>query len=105
MGPTPGEGVALPTGLPRVGALLVMLGASFSGGSAHSGPRIQMPTQDLAPIAISRSLAPLPWHAMPQTEEPTEEFWSPEAMVGGAPGNGPALCCGVSSASGPPSAS
>ena len=83
MGPTPGEGVALPTGLPRVGALLVMLGASLlSAGLLIAVRRIQMPTQDLAPIAISRSLAPLPWHAMPETEEPTEEFWSPEAMVG-----------------------
>ena len=67
MGPTPGEGVALPTGLPRVGALLVMLGASLlSAGLLIAVRRIQMPTQDLAPIAISRSVAPLPWHAMPR---------------------------------------
>ncbi len=39
MGPTPTEGVSLPTGFPRVGALLVMLGASLlSAGSAGGGP-------------------------------------------------------------------
>ena len=107
MGPTPGEGVALPTGLPRVGALLVMLGASLlSAGLLIVVRRIQMPTQDLAPIPISRSLTPLPWHAMPEVEEPTEEFWSPEAMVGWRALAMDRLgACGASSASGPPSAS
>ena len=82
MGPTPTEGVSLPTGFPRVGALLVMLGASLlSAGLLVAVRRIQLPTQDLTPIVMSRSLAPLPWHAMPEVEEPTEEFWSPDGVV------------------------
>jgi hypothetical protein len=82
MGPTPTEGVALPTGYPRVGALLVLLGGSLlSAGLLVVVRRIQMPTQDLAPLAISRSLTPLPWTAAPQTVEPTEEYWSPDAVI------------------------
>jgi hypothetical protein len=83
MGPTPEEGVSLPTGYPKVGALLVMVGASLlSAGLLVAVRRIQMPTQDLSPIPLSRSLAPLPWTAAPQTVEPVEEFWSPEPVVG-----------------------
>jgi hypothetical protein len=82
MGPTPEEGVALPTGYPKVGALLVMVGASLlSAGLLVAVRRIQMPTQDLSPLPLSRSLAPLPWTAAPQTVEPLDEFWSPEPIT------------------------
>jgi hypothetical protein len=82
MGPTPDEGVALPAVNPRLGALLVMLGASLlSAGLLVAVRRIQMPTQDLAPMMLSRPLTPLPWHAMPEVEEPAEEFWSPDPVI------------------------
>ena len=82
MGPTPDEGVALPAVNPRLGSLLVMLGASLlSAGLLVAVRRIQMPTQDLAPMMLSRPLTPLPWHAMPEVEEPAEEFWSPDPVI------------------------
>ena len=82
MGPTPTEGVSLPNVYPRAGALLVLVGGSLlSAGLLIAVRRIQMPTQDLAPMIMSRSLAPLPWTAAPQTVEPTEEFWSPEPVI------------------------
>lgn len=80
MGPTPEQGVALPTGWPRVGALLVMAGASLlSAGLLVAMRRIQMPTQDLATRNLPRP--PLPWIASGLTEEPEEEFWSPEPVI------------------------
>ena len=83
MGPTPDSGVDLPTGYPRAGALLVMLGASLlSAGLLVAVRRLQLPTQDLAPITPSRLPAALPWHAVIGTIEPDEEFWSPEVVVG-----------------------
>ena len=85
-----------------------MLGAKFSRlVCSIVVRRIQMPTQDLAPIPISRSLTPLPWHAMPEVDEPTEKFRDVARGDGGLarPGNGPARCCGELSASGPPSGS
>jgi hypothetical protein len=83
MGPTPDQSVSLPTGYPKVGALLVMVGAGLlSAGLLVAVRRIQMPTQDLAPTPISRSLTTLPWTAAPQVVEPVEEFWSPDVVVG-----------------------
>ena len=68
--------------VPPAGALLVLVeGSLLSAGLLIAVRRIQMPTQDLAPMTMSRTLAPLPWTAAPQTVEPTEEFWSPEPVI------------------------
>ena len=83
MGPTQDEGVALPTGLPRVGALLVMVGASLlSAGLLIAVRRIQMPTQDLRADSHLPLRGPLAVAHDAGDEEPTEEFWSPEAVAG-----------------------